>query len=251
MRMMAILWLALACATLHAADFAPIPPDPSVDQVLDALKTRGDNLKGFTADVNLTESDQATGDSTGHLGSLVFQQLGKGDGRIRVTFKQRTEGDKVFDEDHQYTLADGWLVDRDAIKKNEVRRQVVKPGEKIDLLKLGEGPFPLPIGQDKEQVHAQFDVSLIAGAKDDPAQSVHLLLKPKPGTDLARKYAQVDVWVDRPTGMPVRIVTQDVSGERVQTTLLTNVKLDVQLNDTDFALPPVTGWDQTEEPYRQ
>jgi outer membrane lipoprotein-sorting protein len=251
MRIISVCLLLVSFSAVHAADFTPIAADATVDQVLDALKSRGDTLKGFSADVNLTETDQATGDATGHSGKLVFQQLNKDDGRIRVTFTQRSEGDKIFDENHQYTLTDGWLTDRDYKKNNEVRRQVVRPGEKIDLLKLGEGPFPLPIGQDKEQVHQQFDVSLVAGAKDDPPQSVHVLLKPKPGTDLARKYAQIDVFVDRPTGMPTRIITQDVSGERVQTTLLTNLKLDTQLSDADFALPDVQGWDQTVEPYRQ
>ena len=31
---------------------------------------------------------------------------------------------------------------------------MLKPGEKLNLLKLGEGPFPLPIGQKKEDVYA-------------------------------------------------------------------------------------------------
>jgi outer membrane lipoprotein-sorting protein len=249
--MMAVLWIVFGCVAARAADFTAIAPDATVDQVLDALKVRGDTLKSFSADVNLTTADQATGDTSGQEGAINFQQRDPRNGRIRVSFKQRTEGDRQIAENRQYTLSDGWLVDRDFDKHVEVRRQVVRPGEKIDLLKLGEGPFPLPIGQDKDQVHQQFDVSLVAPAKDDPPQSIHLLLKPKPDTDLARRYVQIDVAVDRQTGMPVRIITQDVSGERVQTTQLTNIRMDVPMGDTDFALPPVQGWDQTEEPYKQ
>jgi outer membrane lipoprotein-sorting protein len=141
-------------------------------------------------------------------------------------------------------------VDRDYLKKNEVRRQVVKPGEKINLLKLGEGPFPLPIGQTKEEVHQQFDVSLVPTAKDDPPQTVHLLLKPKALTDLARKFTQIDVYVDRQNSMPVQIVTLDADGQRTQTTVIDHLRLNAGLSDADFALPKVEGWDQTEEPYQ-
>jgi outer membrane lipoprotein-sorting protein len=240
----------LLCTAAKADSFQPIPADAQADQVLDALKMRGDTLKDFSGDVTLTTTDQTTADSTAQVGNVLFQQLGDGDGRIRVHFTQHVEGDKYTKEDHEFTLADGWLVDRDYLKKNEVRRQVVRPGQKINLLKLGEGPFPLPIGQSREEVRRQFDVSLIAPAKDDPAGTVHLLLKPNPLTDLARKYSQIDVYVDRQNGMPTQIVTLDNDAQRMQSTVISNLHMNSGLKDADFSLPQVDGWDQTVEPFR-
>jgi hypothetical protein len=47
---------------------------------------------------------------------------------------------------------------------------VLRPGEKVNLLKLGEGPFPLPIGQKRDDVKRQFDVTLAKPEKGvDPA----------------------------------------------------------------------------------
>jgi outer membrane lipoprotein-sorting protein len=243
---------ALCCTAARAADsaFPPIADGASVDQVLDALKLRGDTLTDFSADVALSTVEQTTGDSYADSGKVWFQKLGGDDSRIRVTFTQHVVGDRIITEKHEYTTADGKLIERDYQKKTETDRQIVKPGEKIKLLKLGEGPFPMPIGQDREEVKRQFDVSLIPPAGDDPKNTVHIELKPKAQTDMARRFAQIDVWVDKQQGMPVRIVTLDSPREHIQTADLTNLHLNTGLTDTDFTLPPVQGWDVTEEPYQ-
>jgi len=248
-----ILGCAIFCcsAVCRADDFKPIGPDATLDQVLDALKVRGDTLTSFKADVKLTTVDQATGDSSGESGTVIFQRLGDGDGRIRVDLTQSTRGDRTFEIGKHFTLQKGLLIDRDDQKKSEDHKQVTRPDQKINLLKLGEGPFPLPIGQDKRDVYKDFDVSKAAPAKDDPPGTVHLTLKPKDQTELARHFAQIDVWVDLKSGMPIRIVTLDAAGERTQTTDLANVRLDVDLKDSDFALPKVDNYDVTEEPYHE
>jgi outer membrane lipoprotein-sorting protein len=241
--------LVLWCSCARGQEFKGIAPDASVDQVLDALKVRGDTLHTFRADVTLTTVDQSTGDSSGESGTVIFQRFGDGDGRIRVDFTRSTRGDRTFVIGKHYTLQKGWLIDRDDDKKTEDRKQVTRPGEKINLLKLGDGPFPLPIGQDKQEVYKDFDVGKPAAAKDDPAGTVHIRLKPKAQADLSRHFAQIDVWVDVKTGMPVRMVTLDAAGVRAQTTDLNNVRLDVDLKDGDFDLTPVEGYQVTEEPY--
>jgi len=235
-----------------APEFKPIAPDATVDQILDALKARGDSLKDFSADIKLTVVDQTTADSTADSGKFLFQKLADGDARFRVTFTERNDGSKAIGERHEYEMSDGWLKERDYSKRVETDRQVVKPGEKINLLKLGQGPFPLPVGQDKEDVKRDFDVTLIASSKDDPAGTTHLQLKPKDGTDMGRRFAMLDVYVERKSGMPVRIVTLDNAKERLQTTELTNVKLNGGASDGDFNLEKIdpSTWDVTSEPYR-
>jgi outer membrane lipoprotein-sorting protein len=249
--MRAALLIVLSVFSITAAAAGQtLAPDASADQVLDALKTRGDTLHDFSADVKMTEVNQATADSSSHDGRVLFQKFGDGDGRIRVTFTQRIEGDRIIKENHEYTLAKGLLIERDYLKKIETDREVVKPGEKINLLKLGEGPFPLPIGQDKQDVHKQFDVTEPSPAKDDPPQTVHLLLKPKTATDMARRFAQIDIWVDRQTGMPVQIMTLDATQESTRITVLSDVRVNQGLGDADFALLKVDGWELTQEPYQ-
>ena len=233
----------------------PAPGGVSIDEVLDALDRQGDQMRDFTADVSLTETDELTKEGFIRAGAVRFQKLSDGDGRIRVVFKTRQSGEgKPRPEEIEYLLDKGWLTERNYRKTNQVRRQVTKPGEKVDLLKLGEGPFPLPIGQAKEDVKKMFDVEVVPAAEDDPAGTLRGRLKPKEGTQFARRFKHIDVWVDPKAQMPRRIETVDVNEQTRQTTDLQNVKANTGLKDDDFRLKEVKakdGWTFVDEPYQE
>ena len=224
----------------------------TVDEIRDALDARGRNLKAFVADVSLSEGDVALANEVTRNGRAAFQDQGDGRARLRVTFDERDTGKRVFQEKIEYLLEGGWLTDRDYTRKIEVRRQVLRAGERIDLLKLGEGPFPLPIGQKKEDVHEQFDVEKVAPDKEDPPGTVRVRLAPKAESQFARKFDEIDVWVDVKTHMPARIDT--VQGESIRTTVLKNFTPNPRppLTDKDFALPKIEqgAWDLHEEPFK-
>jgi outer membrane lipoprotein-sorting protein len=256
---MAVLTLALltcGCSTsVRAEPPAPksldLTPDSSVDDILDALDALGEGLKDFTAEVKMTTEDGATGLGSTRSGVVWFQNQGEGDSRLRVTFDTKEEDGPEKQEKIEYMLDDGWLVDRDYKKKIEVKRQVLRPGEKINLLKLGEGPFPLPIGQDKADAHKLFEITKVAASKDDPDDTVHLELKPTKGSQFERKFHAIDVWVDLKSHMPRRIGTSNVPQTEIRVTDLSNVRVNPGLNDEDFALPAISEkeWTQHTEPY--
>lgn len=232
---------------------AKLSADATVDQVLDALHRRGVGLKDFTADVTLDETDTTLGDTTSRKGLAVYQKKGEGDARIRVVFNTKRQGKKITDQKVEYLLDNGWLVDRDYERKTEVRRQVLRPGEKVDLLKLGEGPFPLPVGQPKESVEKLFEVTKVPAApKTDPPDSVHVRLTPRPDTQFAKKFKAIDVWVDTKTEMPKRIRTLDVNETTQRTTDLDVKSINAGLKDTDFTLDETgADWNRRSEPYAE
>ncbi len=126
-----------------------ITTDSTIDQVLIALHDAGADLKNFDASVSMRDFDPLTGESTTRQGDVWYQRRDGGSDRMRVVFPTVVRGERKFaDEKIEYKLEDGWLWDRTYKNKTEVKRQVLKPGQKINVLKLGEGPFPLPIGQD-------------------------------------------------------------------------------------------------------
>ena len=227
--------------------------DAPVDQILDALHLRGQNLNAFDAKVTLTERDENTALESTRTGTVRYQKTPDAVERIRVAFDKKIDGKKVFDEKIEYMLDGQWLIDRDYNKKIEVRRQVLKPGEKTNLLKLGEGPFPLPIGQKKEDVKKLFDVKKIKPEKDDPPGTVHLMLKPIKGTQFARKFSMIDVWVDAKTHMPRRIMTLDPKETATRGTDLADFRANPPLKDADFKLEPVppNQWRTHEEQFRE
>jgi outer membrane lipoprotein-sorting protein len=243
-----------ACTPVHATVPTTQPQltsASSIDDILDALDARGKNLRDFSASVKLSSVDNSIGSATAETGTVYYQRKPGGDARIRVDFDRFDDGSRLTPQNHQYTLDDGWLVERNYDRRLEVRRQVLRPGEKMDPLKLGEGPFPLPIGQDKQEVKNLFTVASIAPAQDDPPGTVHLQLTPKPGTTFARKFATIDVWVDLATSMPRRIQTQENGSPISKVTDLTDVKINTGLDDKNFAQPPLPDkWESTSESYR-
>lgn len=223
------------------ADEAPLPANATMDQVLDALDQRGKTLQSFSADLSDTTGDPALGNEQTRTGMIWFQHRGEGNDRIRVLFDKLIIGRIAQAQKHEYLLEGPWLIDRNYDQKVEVKRQVLKPGEKINLLKLGEGPFPLPIGQDKQKVKELFDVTMPDPAKDDPPNTIHVSLVPRQGTELANKFTSIDVWVDRTLRMPVVIETLDAAGSAQHRTELKNLHLNPPggLSDKDFSLPPI------------
>ena len=228
--------------------------DSSVDEILDALDQRGKQLEDFTADVELTDTDIATGNDTKLIGQMKMQRLDEGDSRIRVVFDKKVVNDVTKSDKSEYMLSKGWLTDRNYPDHREVRRQVLKPGQKMNLLKLGEGPFPLPLGQDKADVHRMFEVSkLPAGGKDDPPGTIHARLVPKPGTQFEPKFKRIDVWIDPASRMPVRIETTDTNEVATRTTELKNIRVNTKPTEEDFKLTPIDEkqWNILEKPFEE
>ena len=247
------LTLLAVASRAELAPTQPLPEDAPTDQILDALDARGKDLKDFSADVKLTETDPALALSSTRAGKVWFQSKPDGDARMRVRFDTREEAAGQPKRDRiDYSYDKGWLIDRNYRARNQVRRQVVQPGQKINLLKLGEGPFPLPIGQPKQSVHDQFDVAKVAPKKDDPADTLHLQLKPKKGTRLARRFETIDVWVDRKTHMPTRIETAEQGGKNLRTTDLTNIQVNTNLPEAEFKLQDIdAGWSLHDEAFQE
>jgi outer membrane lipoprotein-sorting protein len=247
-----IFLLLIGCVAAAPSTQGALSPKSSVNEILDALDARGKNLKDFSAKVRLSDTREDTGDSTTNSGTVILQRVGDDDARIRVGFDKQQKDNKITDVNHVYTLDKGVLDDRDYVGRHETTMRVLKPGQKLDLFKLGEGPFPLPIGQKKEDVLQSFDVVKVDAASDDPPGTVHLRLTPKDGSPLANKFKTIDVWVETAGAMPRRIQTVDLDQSTARTTDLTDVKINGGAGDKDFSQPPVPNdWDVVVEPYGQ
>ncbi len=232
----------------------PVAPDKlsadaDVPKVLDALQKAGADLKNFGAKVDMADNDPVTGEKTVRKGDVWYQRRAGDNDRMRVELPVVVRDKKIYrDEKIEYKLEDGWLWDRTYKNKTEVKRQVLKPGEKINVLKLGEGPLPLPIGQDPAEVQKQFTVTKVASVKEDPAATVHVKLVPtETNQQFKGKFKSIDVFVDEKSGFPSRIDTVDPSGAKKSTTL-TDLKVnDPAMSDKVFDLPEIKDWNQTTE----
>ena len=235
-------WLGAFQVTAPTASGQALGPDSTVDAVLDALHARGVGLRDFTADVQLADVDTLSGNTSVQSGQVWFDARAEGQERVRVTFlSRRVEGAVDNDARSDYVLANGVLIERDYKARVEVTRQVLRPGERINLLKLGEGPFPLPVGQPREEVLRQFQVRKLEVAADDPPRTIRLELRPRPDTDFAAKFHRIEVWVQMETGFPVRIMTVPPRRLNRNVTDLANIRVNAGVPDSVFAMESIDG----------
>ncbi|MGQ0628718.1 MAG: LolA family protein [Phycisphaerales bacterium] len=213
-----------------AAD-TPIPPaqekpataaGPYKDaaELLGALESADRDLTTLFADMEYvkTLSDLQGGDQQVHRGKLRYfvrapvstNASTPVPGTVKprrgfaVTFERMIAGGRE-DTEHRDFIFDGeWYVERDLKNKQFVKRRVVGPGEQADPLRIGEGPFPVPIGQARADILARFDATLVPAIeavgeeelKRFPklTETYQLKLVPKPGTIEAKSFAELRLW---------------------------------------------------------
>lgn len=241
---------------VHAAEAPPLinpvgtekAKDDGSDVVLDALHQRGVGLRDFTADVSMAEVDPLTGDTDTLSGKVWYENKADGTTRLRVVFDKKIQGGRpVKDFKQEYQLEGRWLIERNHKRKLQVDRQVLKEGQKLNLLKLGEGPFPLPVGQPKEEVRRLFEVKKIAPADGDPEGTKRVELTPLKGTQFERKFKKIDVWVEDKSNFPRRIGTVEKNTTQ-KVTDLTNIKVNEGIDPKVFELgDPPKAWDHKTE----
>lgn len=261
----------------------PAADEVSTNELLDRMHTLGQTLTSLRADVEMQTTDAIGGNVSSRVGTFLLQRRGEGDSRLHVVFEKllvdNGEGNvRIIPEKIEYLLEGDWVVDRvygrgpnDPGGKRETHRQIRKPGEKVDLLKLGEGPFPLPIGQPRDTVRAQFEVTRLP---DDPEKPglVGLELRPFEETRLARRFHQIVVWVDQKDAMPRVIETvsaemavvpdpanpgstkvEIAAGPESKRTTLSKVEINQAVDDSDFELKPIDAstWTIVHEQYKE
>ena len=186
--------------------------DPAIDALLDELESAGEDLRDFQARMSYEKADALTGAEL-RYGRVVYRRGTEGGSTLGLWFDEYVDASGRMDKvDELYVFTEGWLVEVDAARKQFIKRQIVPPGKTFDPLKLGEGPFPLPVGQRKAEVLARFLVSeapppssrLLSGLEKEDLRTLRLV--PLPGTRESRDFESVDLYYDRATLLPVGVV---------------------------------------------
>ncbi len=235
-------------------------PDP-VEDLLDRLERSSADLRDFQAKIRYDIWDAVTEEKQIRSGELIYQ-VDPDDGakRFAILFDTFIFGNRQEKEAKHYIFADGWLVEIDHERKQFIKRQIVAPGKTFDPLKLGEGPFPLPIGQPKHEVLARFDVQLL-DAPSDPFLAKMLtdrdvegmVLFPKPNTPEAEKFQRVELFYDRQTMLPIGINAvaadaidpDDPNSRNRKMVLLSNLKRNKGVDESKLSIaePDKRQWD--------
>ncbi len=136
---------------------------PDVNALLDAIEQSDDGVQSIQAKVQYDRHLELQNDRILRRGTLYF--VVDGDRRkFAVRFDERIV-DNIPRQENETLIFDGrWFVEKreDGESKVFIRREVARDGDDFDPLKLGEGPFPIPIGQRKEDILRTYTASMPA-----------------------------------------------------------------------------------------
>ena len=209
------------------------------------------------------------GDEHTRTGELSFQSTTEDDDarrRFAIDFTKLQMGEVIDDGFLERYAFDGeWLLELDFEHKQFTRRQIVPPGETFDPLRIGEGPFPIPIGQRRDEILRRFDAQLAStddGLADEKLKKfaaagnwVQVRLVPKEAWEDEIDFTEVRLWYqERDDGrlLPRMAKTMNTAGDE-STVLLLDVKVndDAAIDETRLSTdPPAEGWDGQIIPWR-
>ncbi len=219
--------------------------DPAVMEILRRLEQAGQKYPCITADLRYHEVMRRLGDTEDRTGWINYQAA-RADSpmKFRIHFETIRQGQGRPVRNREDYVFDGeWFTMRKEPTKQYIMQQMAAPGQRIEALDLGKGPFPVPFGQRAENVLKHFQVATRPRQKDDPEGCDHLKLAPRPEQKRRLDVEWMEVWV-RPDGLPVKIVGEDASGN-TKTVVFENIATPDSLPKDRFELPrplPGTGW---------
>ena len=223
--------------------------DPEVDRVLTRLERR--RVRDLRAEMTWSLQYEDSNDVIVKAGDLAY--LDEGDAaKFLVRFTSKSQDGRKQKIDERYLFDGFWYVEAVSASKTVSRHEVRRKGDKSDPYKIGEGIFPLPFGQKKEDILREFE----AQRKSATSKYDLLLLTPRKGTRSAEHYKSLEFWVTREPkleGLPTRVRARKLDGTgRVNSTIdvsFSNVDLNPGVSRSVFRIDTPIGWTE-EDPVR-
>jgi hypothetical protein len=254
-----------SAAPLPGADFA------DADELLSALEAADRDLESLTATIRWVRTFALAGDVQTRDGHLAFKSTPGEDGkpplrRFGIEFSSLVMGQVKEDILDRYIFDGEWLLELDYKNKQFMRRQVVPPGERFDPLRIGEGPFPIPIGQRKDEILRRFDAQLMLPgdsiSEDEPGlleftrHMTQVRLTPRPEWKDEFDFAEIRLWYKRDDGgrlLPRMARTRNYADDE-STVILSHIQVNADADIPEDMLdtkPPREGWDGQVLPWRK
>lgn len=239
------------------ADAAPRGAEiRTAHDLLLALERAGDSIDTLQARVVYDRRFKLQGDRHIRRGTLYFQNVPSANAQRVRTFAILFEDLQVaerFEKSPQTWIFDGrWLVEMRVNEKQFIKREIARPGEPFDPLKIGEGPMPIPIGQKAEEIERRYFAELLesprAGLPEDwnfPAwfdSTWQIVLTPRnPDAD---EFTGIRLWYDKDTLLPRMAITLNRAGDE-SIVFLDQIKQNEPLPRNRLSVdepPPNSGW---------
>jgi hypothetical protein len=176
----------------------------SAENFLGVLERADERISTIQGQLVWDKEFAIAGDTQTRIGKLYFSsprtESGPRTRKFGVEIDTLVLGGRMEKKPESYIFDGEWLIEKKPLEKQAIKRRIVPPGEKFDPLKIGEGPFPIPIGQKKADILARYDARLTEvsdGLDSDEHREfaqgcTQIVLTPKPGAD--DKFDEIRLW---------------------------------------------------------
>ena len=238
----------------------PAPGPASTDiltarDLLAALERAGDSIDTLQSRVVYDRRFKLQGDRHIRRGKLFFQNVPNANAqRVRtfaILFDDLQVGQRVEESPQTWVFDGRWLVEMRVNEKQFIKREIARPGEPFDPLKIGEGPMPIPIGQRADEIERRYHAELMkprAGLPETwniPAwleNTWQIVLTPRnPDAD---EFTGIRLWYDKETLLPRMAITLNRAGDE-SIVFLDEIKQNQPLPRDRLSVdepPPNSGW---------
>jgi outer membrane lipoprotein-sorting protein len=236
-------------ATRPVATTTASAPSPAAMEALKAMEAAGEKYKTIRAGIDYNVDMAQTGDQERRTGYVAYKAAGqKEPAKFRISFDTLRLGEGAVTKDQLDYVFDGqWLTVAKHRIKQMTRYQVAAPGEKVEPMRLGKGPFPVPFGQKADDVLTHFEVTTRDARKSDPPKTTYLKMLPRRERQQELSSKQVEMWVDVSTGLPAKIVSLD-KNENITTVVFTDIKTGADVDPKLFTAERPAGWEYVVKP---
>lgn len=232
---------------------AAAPEIRTARDLLDALERAGDDLTTLQARVVYDRRFKLQGDRHVRRGTLYFRnQPGEAAPRTFAILFENLQIDQRVEQSPQTWVFDGrWLVEMRVNEKQFIKREVARPGEPFDPLKIGEGPMPIPIGQKADDILRRYSTELVEPRAGLPEtwnlppwieETWQIVLTPRnPDQD---EFESIRLWYEKGSLLPRMAITLNRSGDE-SVVYLDNLVRNESLPHAALSVeepPPNAGW---------
>ena len=218
--------------------------------ILRELEAAGDKYHTIRADLNYEVINLTLGDSEKRTGWVAYS---KGDDktptRFRVSFEKLKLGDgKETNEQVDYAFDGQWLTVAKHKIKNITLYQLAAKGQKVEALRIGKGPFPLPFGQKAADMVKYFIPTTRAPVEGDPNGTIYLRLVTRPEYVEEMPATRMEMWIDAKTYLPVRLKSRD-KNKAVTTVTFKGITTNKAVDEDVFRIPHPIGYEVIRRPF--
>lgn len=208
--------------------------DPNTWAILKRLEDAGKKYATLRADIDYQVDSRMTGEKEACTGEVTYQrETKKQPAKFRVLFKtRRLDGGRRMKRKIDY-IFDGRFMIKDDYKIKTRTKWEISPEGRKNALQIGKGPFPVPFGQKAEDVTRYLQPTTRKPTEKDPANTDYLMLTPRKGHEKDVNFIRLEMWVNRKTNLPVKIMSRDNS-KNITTVIFKNIQTQSKINPKIF-----------------